>query len=70
MLTPLAAATIANAANDDVQPRVDGDGADERHRDPGDLVGLWIWHAATTATTVCQRSFWRARIPSPVRALR
>ena len=33
MFTPLAVATMANAANSDVQPRVDRHGADERHRD-------------------------------------
>ena len=31
---------------------------------------VWIWKATTSATTDCQSSFWRARIPSPVRALR
>ena len=41
MLTPLAAATMANAANDDVDPRGrSATGADERDRDRGDVVRL------------------------------
>ena len=70
-LTPLAAATIANAANSDVQPRLDRHGADERHGDGRDVVGLaGSARPRRTPTTVSQISFWRARMPSPVLALR
>ena len=40
MLTPLAAAMIANAAKSDVQPRVDRHEPDERHGDRVDRVGV------------------------------
>ena len=39
MLTPFEAATIANAANGDVDERIDEHVADERHADAGDRVG-------------------------------
>ncbi len=68
--TPLAAAMIANAAKMTYTAGSIGDRSDERHRDGGDVVRRWICQAATKATTVSQISFWRARIPVPVRAFR
>ena len=71
MFTPLRAATIANAAKSDVDDRVDRHVADERHRDAGDVVGLLDLPRGDERDDASARcSFWRARIPSPVRALR
>ena len=48
-----------------------GDVADERDRDLGDLVGaLDLLGDERPPPPISHRSFWRARIPSPVRALR
>ena len=56
---------------EDVDRRVDPDGADERAPRSGRCRrSVWIWYAATNANTTCQRSFWRTLIPSPVLAFR
>jgi hypothetical protein len=70
MLTPLLAATMANAANGTYTYGSMNTSPTNGTRMPLIAYVLWICHATKTATTVCQMSFWRARIPSPVRAFR
>jgi hypothetical protein len=70
MFTPFEAATIANAANATYSIGSIVTSPTNGTRKPDSAYVLWICHATTTATTVCHSSFWRARIPSPVRALR